>query len=101
MAEATGSATLKVGEVVIQKPKGTGGKSLVYAVGTVTNLAQAQRFGVKVVLSLHKRDGEKVGENTSDIKSMLEPGETWKFFAPVHEPTAVTAKLVKIEEDRN
>lgn len=73
--------------------------SLVYAVGTIDNLTNRPRFGVKVELELLDDAGSKVGE-AKDYRSVLEPNAQWKFRAMVVEKRTVSAKIVGIKEDK-
>lgn len=73
------------------------GSALVYAVGTLANTGQRQRFGVKVELELFDATGAKVGA-ASDYQKVLEPNAEWKYRAMVVEKRAVTAKVAAIKE---
>jgi hypothetical protein len=88
----------KVGPIKIQRPKGTKGSRLVYAIGALTNTSSMPRLGVRIELDLLDAQGAKV-DNTSDYQATLAPGEVWTFHAVVHEPLAVSAKVAKITED--
>jgi len=76
-----------------------GGSSLVYAVGTITNLTDRRRFGVKVELDLLDRSGQKIGA-TKDYQSTLEPHVAWHFKALVIDRTVDSARLTAIKEDQ-
>jgi hypothetical protein len=71
---------------------------LVYAVGTVRNTSNRERFGVKVDLDVLNNDGDKIGSAT-DYTQVLEPGKEWKFRALVTDRKAVKAKLAEIKEE--
>jgi hypothetical protein len=86
---------LKVSPVVIEKPKE--GK-LIYAMGTVTNDSDYQRFGVKVQLDLIGVQGGKIG-TTQDYISILEPHKEWHFRALMTEPKAVAARVGTLKEE--
>lgn len=73
--------------------------SLVYAVGTIANLTDRPRFGVKVQLELLDAAGSKLG-TAQDYRSVLEPKAEWKFRAIVVEKRAVAARIVGITEDK-
>ncbi|HEV2394207.1 MAG TPA: FxLYD domain-containing protein [Verrucomicrobiae bacterium] len=80
--------------IALEKAPGT---SLIYAVGTIRNLASRQRFGVKVELNLFDEFDRKVGTAT-DYEQVLEPGAEWHFKALVLDSNATTAKLATITE---
>jgi hypothetical protein len=82
--------------VTLQKNPGS---SLVYAIGTLTNKAARQRFGVKLILDLFDEAGVKVGE-TTDYQQLIEPGGQWNFRALVVAPKATSARIDSIHEDR-
>jgi hypothetical protein len=86
---------LKASPVVIEKSKE--GK-LIYAMGTVTNDSDYQRFGVKIQLDLIGVQGGKIG-TTQDYLSILEPHKEWHFHALVIEPKAVAARLGSLKEE--
>lgn len=75
------------------------GSSLVYVTGTVQNLADRQRFGVKVSFQLFDEQGTAVG-SASDYQPMLEPHGEWKFKALVMESKTVAARFDSIHEER-
>src|SRR5262249_11466665 len=77
----------------------TAGSSLVYAVGTISNRAQRQRFGVKIEIELLDGSGEKLG-TAKDYTASLEPSGTWRFKALVVDPKAVSARISAITEDQ-
>lgn len=87
---------LSASAISLQKAPGT---SLVYAVGTLKNSSNRQRFGVKVELELTDTNGAKVGI-ASDYRQVLEPGSEWQFKALVVDSKATTAKLTSIKEDQ-
>src|ERR1700729_913219 len=68
---------LKVGPVQLEKAK-VG--SLVYAVGSVTNASEFQRFGVQIELDLFGKNGKKIGV-AKDYKDIIEPNHAWQFHA--------------------
>jgi hypothetical protein len=85
---------LKAGKVSLEKP---GDGRLVYAVGTVRNTSDRQRFGVKVELDVLDAQGDKLGSAT-DYTQVMEPGKEWKFKALVTDRKAAAAKLIDIKE---
>ncbi len=89
-------AGFDVSAIALEK---TPGSSLVYAIGTVNNLTDRQRFGVKVELDLLDDSGQKVGTAT-DYQQVLEPKGEWHFKALVVDSKAATAKLASVKEDQ-
>jgi len=75
----------------------TPGSSLVYVTGTIRNLSDRQRFGVKVAFSLFDTNEAPVGTAT-DYQSVLEPHGEWQFKAMVIESKAVAARFGSIGE---
>jgi hypothetical protein len=75
------------------------GSSIVYAVGTIGNLTNRQRFGVRVELELLDASSNKVG-SASDYRATLEPNEEWRFRALVVEKKTAAARVVTIKEDK-
>jgi hypothetical protein len=73
------------------------GSSLLHAVGTITNLANRQRFGVQVDLEVYSATGEKVGV-ANDYVKVLEPRAEWHFRALVGADRAVAAQIIRITE---
>jgi hypothetical protein len=89
-------AGFKVGAINLEK---TTGSSLIYALGTVMNPTNRQRFGVKVELDLFDAAGKKVATAT-DYQQVIEPKGRWQFKALVVDSKAATAKLASIKEDQ-
>jgi rRNA maturation protein Nop10 len=87
---------LKASTVSLEHAPGT---SLVYAVGTIRNGSNRQRFGVKVDLELLDATGQKIG-NATDYRQIIEPGGEWQFKALVVDSKAKTAKVKSILEDQ-
>jgi hypothetical protein len=87
---------LKSGDVILEKSKG--GSSLVYAVGTIANNSDHQRFGVKVEVDIVDAGGKKIGKATDYIQ-VIEPRGNWRFHALVLEDKASSAKIASIKED--
>ncbi len=86
---------LKVSGVQLEKTKGS---SLVYAVGTVKNDSDYQRFGVRIELDLFNQKGAKVG-TSQDYIAILEPRHEWQFRALIPDPKTVTAKVATLKEE--
>ena len=77
----------------------TAGSSLIYAVGTLTNPSERQRFGVKIAIDLFDDAGQKLGVAT-DYQQVLEPKGKWQFKALVVDSKAASAKVASIKEDQ-
>jgi len=77
----------------------TPGSSLVYIIGTVRNLEDHQRFGVKLEFGLLDTNDQAIGSAT-DYQSVLEPRGEWRFKALVMESKAMSARLDSIGEDK-
>jgi hypothetical protein len=91
----TVQSDFQISPVTLEKAPGT---SLVYAVGTVKNLRDKQRFGVKVELDLLDASGQKVG-SAHDYQQVLEPNGEWRFKAMlIEDKKASTAVLASITE---
>lgn len=87
---------LQAGPVTLQKTEGSG---LIYAVGTVRNHSDRQRFGVRVELDLWDEADNKVG-TAGDYLAVLEPHMDWSFRALLAQPKTVRAKVAKITEQK-
>lgn len=86
---------LKPGAVTIEKPsKGR----LIYAVGTIRNDSDKQRYGVKVTLDVLDSNGEKIG-SALDQTQFIDAHKEWNFRALVTSSKAKTAKVTSITED--
>ena len=85
-----------VGPVSIEKAKNS---RLSYAMGTLKNDSEHQRFGVKIELELFDAAGNKLANRANDYVQMVEPRKNWNFRALVLEPKAVSAKVLSIQED--
>jgi ribosomal protein S27E len=77
----------------------TAGNSLVHVVGTVRNLTDKQRFGVKVEFALLDAKGASVGK-ASDYAGALGPKGEWNFKALVMTSKAAAARLEAVREDQ-
>ena len=84
-----------ISPVLFEKTPGT---SLIHAVGSVTNLASKQRFGVKLELDLLDQSGRKIGI-ARDYQPVIEAGGQWRFHAPVIDSKAASAVVSSIKED--
>ena len=89
-------AGFRVSNIKFEK---TPGSSLTYAVGTLTNNTNRQRFGVKVELDLLDATGQKIGTAT-DYQQVLEPLGKWQFKALCVDSKAKSAKLAAVKEDQ-
>ena len=89
-------AGFRIGAIQLEK---TSGSSVVHAVGTLTNPANRQRFGVKVEIDLLDSAGKKLGTAT-DYQSVIEPNGQWEFKALVVDAKSVSARLASISEDK-
>jgi hypothetical protein len=73
--------------------------ALVYATGSVRNLENRQRFGVRIELELLNEGGSKVGE-ARDYQAIIETNGVSHYRAQVLEKKAVGARVVAIKEDQ-
>lgn len=87
---------LKAGAVQLEKTKGS---SLVYAIGTVKNESDYDRYGVRIELDLINGKGHKVG-TAKDYKDFLAPHQEWQFHALVTDPKTVKAEVATLKEDQ-
>jgi hypothetical protein len=87
---------LLAGSVTLQK---TEGSALIYAVGTVRNNSDRQRFGVRIELDLLDNQDRKIG-TAGDYIAVLEPHKDWQFRALLTQHKAVKANVAKIEEQK-
>ncbi|HSY18335.1 MAG TPA: FxLYD domain-containing protein [Candidatus Acidoferrales bacterium] len=85
--------------VSVPKLEKTPGSALVYVAGTVRNLTDKQRFGVKAEFGLIDSNGVSAGA-ASDYTATLEPNGTWKFKALVMGSKAAQARLNSIRDDQ-
>lgn len=86
---------LKAGAVTLEKARSG---SLVYAVGTVRNESDHQRFGVKVELEFTDAQGRPAGKAT-DYTQVIEPRKEWRFRALVLDAKAASGRVAVIKED--
>jgi hypothetical protein len=77
----------------------TSGSSLVYVTGTVRNLSDQQRFGVKVEFRLFDTNDNSVGTAT-DYQSVLDPHAEWHFKAMVMASRTASARFGSIAEEK-
>jgi len=94
--ETTTTNGFAVSKLKLEK---TPGSSLVYVVGTVRNLSDKERFGVKAEFSLVDSNGVAAGM-ASDYSATIAAHETWKFKALVMESKAAKATLAGVTEDQ-
>jgi rRNA maturation protein Nop10 len=87
-------AGFRISPIALEKVPGG---SLIYAVGTLTNPSDGQRFGVKLQLDLLDASGQKLGTAT-DYQSVMEPNAEWQFRALVVDSKATAARLAVIKE---
>lgn len=85
-----------VSKISFQKTPGTG---LVYAVGTLKNDADRQRFGVKIVLNQLDEKGQNLGV-VSDYVSVVDPGDSWGFKAVLTSPNVTKVTVAVIREQQ-
>jgi hypothetical protein len=90
------SAGFRISAIKIDQ---TQGSSLTYAVGTLTNTTNRQRFGVKIELDLLDATGQKVATAT-DYQQVMEPNGKWQFKALCVDSKAKSAKLAVVKEDQ-
>ena len=83
-----------ISPIKVEKNQGT---SLIYATGTVVNLTDKQRFGVKVELDLLDAANQKIG-TARDYQAVIEPRGQWAFKALVVDPKTVAVSLASIKE---
>ncbi len=77
----------------------TPGSSLVYVTGTVRNLSNRQRFGVKIEFGLLGADDRPIGSAT-DYQAVLDPRADWRFRAMVMESKTISARFNSISEEK-
>ena len=73
------------------------GSTLVYAVGTVRNETDKQRFGVTVEIDLFDGTGTKIGV-AKDYKDIIEANAEWKFRALLVVKNVATARVNTVRE---
>lgn len=95
-ADPVAQAGFEVSPITIEKTKGS---SLIYAIGSLSNLTDRQRFGVKLQFDLLDDAGQKVGA-AKDYQSVIEPKGEWKFRALVVTSKATSAKIASLTEEK-
>jgi hypothetical protein len=75
------------------------GSSLVYVTGKLRNLANRQRFGVKLEFTLFDRNDLPIG-TAKDYIQLLEPHGVWQFQAMVLESKVASARFGSLHEDQ-
>jgi ribosomal protein S27E len=88
-------ADLKTSEITLEKSKEG---NLSYAVGTVKNDSDHQRFGLRIEVDLISVKGSRIGV-AKDYLAILEPHKVWHFHALIAEPKVVAARLASLKED--
>jgi hypothetical protein len=83
-----------IGSVRIERRDGS---TLRYAVGTLRNEAERQRFGVTVELEILDATGASLG-TTKDYRDVLEPRAEWSFKALVPRGNPASARIVAVRE---
>ncbi len=86
---------LKVSNIILQRTRGS---SLIYAVGTLKNNSDLQRFGVRLELELLDSSGNKIG-TAKDYAAVIEPRRDWRFRALVLAQKTASVRVAKIKED--
>lgn len=86
---------LKAGPITFEKARNS---SLVYAVGTLRNQSDHQRFGVNIELALTDARGNPAG-TAKDYRTVLEPRQEWRFRALVLDSKATAATVSSIREE--
>ena len=71
---------------------------LIYAVGTLTNTSDHERYGVRVQLDVLNAAADKLSA-TTDYKDSILPGKYWKFKALVTDPSAASARITSVKEN--
>lgn len=84
----------RIGQITLEKGEGTG---ITYALGTLKNSSEHQRFGVKIILDVLDADDHRIG-SASDYLAVLDPAKEWRFRALVTEPGAAGVKVAGITE---
>jgi len=85
---------LKASIITLQK---TPGRNLTYAIGTIRNESDQQRFGVRLELDLLDNAGNKIGV-AKDYVRVIEPRQEWRFRAMVLASKTASARVGKITE---
>lgn len=86
---------LQAVNVILEKSENS---RLIYAVGTIRNQSDRQRFGIKVELDLFDAQGAKLGA-TTDYVPVIEPRKETNFRALVTEAKAASVKVTSISEE--
>jgi hypothetical protein len=73
------------------------GSTLVYALGTLKNQIETQRFGVTVELDLFDATGRKIG-TAQDYREIIEGRGEWKFRALLVIPNVAAAQVRSIRD---
>lgn len=94
-SDSFAAAGFRVSPVKVEQGQGN---ATAYAVGSIGNLANRQRHGVRVELDLFDANGGKVGK-AQDSRPTLDPNEEWQFRAMITVPRTVSAKITAITAD--
>ena len=89
-------AGFHVSNIRLEKAEGS---SIMYATGTIRNISDRQRFGVRIELDLLDAEGKKIG-TAKDYQQVIEPNGQWEFKALCVELKAASAKVAVIKEDQ-
>jgi len=73
--------------------------SLTYAMGSLKNETDKQRFGVTVELDLLDANGKKLG-STKDYAAVIEPRAEWKFHELLVQKNVASARVADIKEQQ-
>ncbi len=95
--QATGMAAragLGVSTIALEKASAD---ATAEAVGSLTNMTDRRRFGVKVEIDLVDASGLRTGGAIAAI-DVIEPRAVWVFRVPVSDPKAVSARLASFKE---
>jgi hypothetical protein len=85
-----------ISKISLQKTEGSG---LVYAVGTIKNTLDRQRFGVRIELSLLDEQDQNIGV-ASDYIPVIEAHKEWQFKALLTQPGTVRVTVTDIKEQQ-
>ena len=83
-----------VSKISLQKMAGSG---LVYAVGTLNNTQERQRYGVKIELNQLDEKGQNLGV-VSDYVSTMDSHQEWQFKAILTSPHVAKVTVAGIRE---
>src|SRR6185437_12449500 len=81
-----------ISKISLQKSEGSG---LVYAVGTIKNTLDRQRFGVRIQLNSLDEHDQNIGV-VSDYVPVIEAHKEWQFKALLTQPATVRVTIADI-----